>query len=77
MDALWWRAKSYYDLWWRGTWEKECGGVTINHAVHGIDLFLWLMGRMPKRVVVQMGTFTHNIEVEDLSVAMLQFADGA
>ena len=29
---------NYYDLWWRGTWEKEGGGCTLNHAVHHVDL---------------------------------------
>lgn len=23
VDSFWWRGHSYYDLWWRGTWEKE------------------------------------------------------
>ena len=26
IDSYWWRAHNYYDLWWRGTWEKEGGG---------------------------------------------------
>ena len=77
MEMLWWRARSYYDLWWRGTWEKECGGVTINHAVHAVDTYLWLMGRQPESVTADMGAFTHDIEVEDLSMAMLRFPDGA
>ena len=77
MELLWWRARAYYDLWWRGTWEKECGGATINHAVHAVDAYLWLMGRLPDSIYADMGTFTHDIEVEDLSVALLRFSDGA
>ncbi|HEX6970734.1 MAG TPA: Gfo/Idh/MocA family oxidoreductase [Limnochordia bacterium] len=77
MDCLWWRGRNYYDLWWRGTWEKECGGATINHAVHAIDAFLWLVGDAPRWVFAEMGTFTHDIEVEDLSVAIVGFASGA
>lgn len=23
VDSFWWRGHCYYDLWWRGTWEKE------------------------------------------------------
>ena len=34
VDSFWWRGHNYYDLWWRGTWEKEGGGCTLNHAVH-------------------------------------------
>ena len=77
MDALWWRGPHYYDLWWRGTWEKECGGATINHAVHLFDTYLWLIGQTPESVYADMGTFTHDIEVEDLSVALVRFAGGA
>jgi predicted dehydrogenase len=22
VDSFWWRGSNYYDLWWRGTWEK-------------------------------------------------------
>ena len=44
IDSFWWRAHSYYDLWWRGTWEKEGGGCTLNHAVHHIDMLGWMMG---------------------------------
>ena len=36
VDSLWWRGHCYYDLWWRGTWEKEGGGPTLNHAVHPV-----------------------------------------
>jgi len=77
MDAMWWRGPTYYDLWWRGTWEKECGGATLNHAIHPVDLYGWLMGGLPESVSADMGSFTHDIEVEDLSIAMLRFPDGA
>ena len=40
------RQDHYYDLCWRGTWEKEGGGCTFIHAVHHIDLFLWMMGEV-------------------------------
>ena len=49
VDSFWWRGSHYYDLWWRGTWEKEGGGCTMNHAVHHIDLFQWYAG-MPSEV---------------------------
>ena len=44
IDSFWWRGHCYYDLWWRGTWEKEGGGCTLNHAVHHIDMLGWMMG---------------------------------
>lgn len=77
VDSYWWRGRSYYDLWWRGTWEKEGGGCTLNHAVHHIDLLLWMMG-MPKRVTSVLSNTSHdNSEVEDISVAVLQYETGA
>jgi predicted dehydrogenase len=69
----WWRGHSYYDLWWRGTWASEGGGPTLNHAIHHIDIALWLLGR-PRAVTAMMTNAQHdNAEVEDLSIAILQY----
>jgi predicted dehydrogenase len=77
VDSFWWRGARYYDLWWRGTWAKEGGGCTMNHAVHHLDLFQWMMG-MPDAVHALSANLAHdNSEVEDFSAAMLRFADGA
>lgn len=77
IDSFWWRGHSYYDLWWRGTWEKEGGGCTVNHAVHHIDMLQWMMG-MPSEITAVMSNTAHdNAEVEDLSVAILKYANGA
>lgn len=76
-DSFWWRGHCYYDLWWRGTWEKEGGGCTLNHAVHHIDMMLWMMG-MPEEVQAVMSNTSHdNAEVEDLSIAVLRYKNGA
>lgn len=73
VDSAWWRGLPYYDLWWRGTWGSEGGGCTLNHAIHHIDLTLWLMGR-PSEVVAMLTNAQHeNAEVEDLSVAILRY----
>ena len=72
VDSAWWRGHCYYDLWWRGTWEKEGGGPTLNHAVHHIDMLNWLEGRLPDSVMAMSTNVMHdNAEVEDLSVACL------
>ncbi|RKQ32474.1 Gfo/Idh/MocA family protein [Oceanobacillus halophilus] len=77
VDSFWWRGHSYYDLWWRGTWEKEGGGCTLNHAVHHIDIFKWLNG-MPSEVTAVMSNTSHdNAEVEDVSVAICRYDDGS
>ena len=76
VDSFWWRGRNYHDLWWRGTWDKEGGGCTMNHAVHHIDIFQWLMG-MPVEVRAIAANLAHdNSEVEDFSTAVLRYADG-
>jgi predicted dehydrogenase len=73
IDSFWWRGHSYYDLWWRGTWEKEGGGCTLNHAVHHIDMLGWMMG-LPKRITSVLANTGHdNAEVEDLSVSVMEY----
>lgn len=76
VDSYWWRGSSYYDLWWRGTWEKEGGGCTLNHAVHHIDILQWMNGMPTEVTAVMSNTSHHNAEVEDISVAILKYADG-
>ena len=76
VDSFWWRGGRYYDLWWRGTWEKEGGGCTMNHAVHHLDLFQWMRG-MPAELRAMTTNLAHdNSEVEDFTTAMLTYADG-
>lgn len=78
VESAWWRGHSYYDLWWRGTWEKEGGGPTLNHAVHHIDMLNWLEGRLPESVMAMLTNVMHdNAEVEDLSLACLRYPDGS
>jgi len=73
IDSFWHRAHCYYDLWWRGTWEKEGGGCTLNHAVHHIDMLGWIMG-LPQRVTSVLANTGHdNAEVEDLSVSIMEY----
>lgn len=77
VDSFWWRGHCYYDLWWRGTWEKEGGGCTLNHAVHHIDALIWMLGR-PEQIQAFMSNGAHdNAEVEDLSIALLRYPNGA
>ncbi|WP_152657099.1 Gfo/Idh/MocA family protein [Oceanobacillus sp. CFH 90083] len=77
VDSFWWRGHSYYDLWWRGTWEKEGGGCTLNHAVHHIDIFRWMNG-MPSEITAVMSNVAHdNAEVEDVSIAIGRYENGS
>jgi UDP-N-acetyl-2-amino-2-deoxyglucuronate dehydrogenase len=71
----WYRAQKYYEGW-HGTWEMDGGGSLINQAIHWIDLLLWFMGPVDT-VFGHTGVFTHQIETEDLGVAVLTFKNGA
>ncbi|MBF9014496.1 MULTISPECIES: Gfo/Idh/MocA family protein [unclassified Oceanispirochaeta] len=76
INSFWWRGQSYYDLYWRGLWESEGGGCTLNHAVHHIDLLLWAKG-LPVEVNSFLTNLNHqNSEEEDLSLSILKYADG-
>ena len=78
VNSLWWRGHCYYDLWWRGLWEKEGGGCTLNHAVHHIDMINWFQGELPQKVTSVLSNVMHdNAEVEDLSFSTLQYRDGS
>ncbi len=73
VNSMWYRGSNYYDLWWRGTWEKEGGGCTLNHSVHQIDILLWLLGK-PISVYSVIKNYLHNnSEVEDTSLSIIDF----
>lgn len=76
MVSFWWRTAEYFKVWWRGSWEKECGGSVLNHAIHHIDFLLGLMGEV-SCVSAGMGVFAHEIETEDAAAALVRFTNGA
>lgn len=73
----WFRDQKYYDsASWRGLWLKEGGGAMINQAIHAIDLLQWFLGPV-EWVKGSCKTVSHQIEVEDLGLAILRFQGGA
>ncbi len=74
----WFRTQEYYDSGqWRGTWKLDGGGALMNQAIHTVDLLTWLMGPVDQ-ITAQTSTLAHErIEVEDVAVASLKFANGA
>ncbi len=83
-SVKWWRTQNYYDSGdWRGTWQWDGGGALMNQGVHTVDVLQWLAGGEGdgggvKRVFAQTRTSAHDrIEVEDIAVATLEFANGA
>jgi predicted dehydrogenase len=75
-NTTWYRTPAYYAVPWRGKWETELGGCTMGHGIHAIDFFLWLYGEW-QEVQAMMGTLDREIEVEDVSMALVRFANGA
>ena len=76
--VTWRRNAPYYtESDWRGTWEKECGGVMINQAIHNFDLMLSFFGEPD---TAQATVANHHlkgiIEVEDTCEARLTYEDG-
>lgn len=77
VNSFWWRGSSYHDLAWRGRWDSEGGGCTLNQAVHHVDLLLWSKG-LPSEVTAIMSNLAHdNSEAEDISLALLRYPDGS
>ena len=61
---------------WRGTWALDGGGSLANQGAHLVDMLLWYMGDAV-RVYAETAVMKHDIETEDLGLAILNFASGA
>ena len=71
------RSPAYYrSAGWRGTWKLDGGGALMNQAVHGIDMLLWLMGDVDS-VFSYSDALVRDIEVEDTSISVVRFKNGA
>ena len=73
----WYRPEIYYEaVSWRGTWDKEGGGLVLNQCAHSLDILQWIFG-MPIQVQAfcKEGKY-HNIEVEDEVTAYLEYPEG-
>ncbi len=75
-NTLWYRPPSYYEASWRGKWTTEIGGPTATLGIHLMDLFLWLFGNWTETQAM-IGTLDRDIEVEDVSMALVRFESGA
>ena len=75
-NTLWYRDAAYYAVPWRGRWETELGGPTMGLGIHAMDHFLHLMGDW-RDVRAVAATLDRAVEVEDVSMAIITFANGA
>jgi predicted dehydrogenase len=74
--TLWYRDAAYYSVPWRGKWQTELGGPTMGLGIHAMDHLLHLLGDWSE-VRAQAATLDREIEVEDVSMALVRFANGA
>ncbi|MBQ3134821.1 MAG: Gfo/Idh/MocA family oxidoreductase [Oscillospiraceae bacterium] len=77
LSMKYWRDPAYFaGSNWRGTRALDGGGALMNQGIHGVDLLLYMVGD-GKVVYAKNCTRFHDIEVEDASVAVLEFENGA
>jgi predicted dehydrogenase len=75
-NTLWFRDAAYYAVPWRGKWATDFGGPTMGLGIHAMDHLLHLLGDWTEvRAVAD--TLDRAIEVEDVSLALIRFANGA
>lgn len=74
----WSRPDSYYlESDWKGTWDKEGGGVVIDQAIHSIDLVNWIVSSPVKDVAASMANRGHDIvKVEDTAEGLITYENG-
>lgn len=76
--VTWDRSDEYYSKSdWKGTWDKEGGGVIIDQAIHTLDLMRWFVGSEIESVDANIGNRAHDIiEVEDVAEGVIKYKNG-
>lgn len=78
LSVTWDRSDEYYSKSdWKGTWEKEGGGVIIDQAIHTMDLMRWLIDSDIEYVDAYISNRAHEIiEVEDSAEGVVKYKNG-
>ncbi|HHY82933.1 MAG TPA: Gfo/Idh/MocA family oxidoreductase [Clostridiales bacterium] len=78
LNVYWNRSDEYYSSSdWKGTWDKEGGGVLINQAIHTMDLLRWFVDSPIEYVDANISNRAHpNIEVEDCAEGVIRYKNG-
>jgi len=78
LNVTWMRTDEYYSKSdWKGTWDKEGGGVMIDQAIHTFDLLRWLLDAKVEYVSCHYANRTHEtIDVEDVADGVIKFDNG-
>ena len=74
----WFRSDEYFEHngGWRGTWNMDGGGSLANQGAHLLDVISWFMGDF-ESVYGEMAIMNHDIETEDVGLAIVRFKNGA
>lgn len=74
----WCRSDNYYSSSdWKGTWDKEGGGVIIDQAIHSLDLANWFIDSTPIKVQSSLHNRKHKImTVEDSAEGLIEYENG-
>ncbi|MBC8530361.1 Gfo/Idh/MocA family protein [Gehongia tenuis] len=74
----WDRSDEYYSKSdWKGTWDKEGGGVIIDQAIHTLDLMRWFVDDEIDWVDATIDNKAHEIiEVEDVAEGVIAYKNG-
>ena len=74
----WSRPDDYYDESdWKGTWDKEGGGVVIDQAIHSIDLVRWVVDSEVESISCSIANRGHSkVAVEDTAEGLVTFKNG-
>ncbi len=77
-NLTWSRSDEYYsESDWKGTWDKEGGGVVIDQAIHSIDLVNWIVDSEIESVSCHMANRGHSIVVvEDTAEGLITYKNG-
>lgn len=74
----WSRPLDYYEgNDWKGTWDKEGGGVLIDQAIHSIDRVRYMLGSDVEWIEGSVHNYAHPfVKVEDTANAAIMFQNG-
>ncbi len=75
----WNRPETYYSgSDWKGTWDKEGGGVIIDQAIHTLDLVNWIVDSPIESLSCTLSRRSgKRIEVEDSAEGLVAYKNGA
>ena len=78
LSVTWNRSDLYYSYSdWKGTWDKEGGGVIIDQAIHTMDLLRWFVGSEIEYVDAHIANRAHEkIDVEDSAEGVIKYKNG-